>query len=347
MVAACRGPGVPLLVHENWRWQTPIRQLKRSPRRGRSAGRSVRAASTSSRASRSSRTSRSCAELEQFILTDIGATSSTWPGSSSARPSACMPDPRVHRDIQGEDVATVDAGDAGGPPTVAATWPTRATPWSTTGSRRPSSSSRASAGSVELRPGLLDPHDDRRRHASPGATRRRATPGPTRPTTSSTPASSPATPTCWPRCAARRAETDGEDNLRTLRLGDGRLRIGGVGRGGAARARPRARSPRRARPPAKAILFGEHAVNRGGAALATAVGMRVRCSVRACSDEPRTCSGPASAAPSSPATTSTLRRRVRAGRAPSDEPAVVAQLAADFSSPRRERARRARPPASG
>jgi mevalonate kinase len=32
--------------------------------------------------------------------------------------------------------------------------------------------------------------------------------------------------------------------------------------------------------PAKVILLGEHAVNRGGRALATAVGMRVRCTVR-------------------------------------------------------------------
>ena len=29
MVAACRRARVPLFIHENWRWQTPIRQLKR------------------------------------------------------------------------------------------------------------------------------------------------------------------------------------------------------------------------------------------------------------------------------------------------------------------------------
>jgi predicted dehydrogenase len=29
MVAACSRAGVPFVVHENWRWQLPIRQLKR------------------------------------------------------------------------------------------------------------------------------------------------------------------------------------------------------------------------------------------------------------------------------------------------------------------------------
>ena len=29
MAAACQRAGIPLLVHENWRWQTPLRELKR------------------------------------------------------------------------------------------------------------------------------------------------------------------------------------------------------------------------------------------------------------------------------------------------------------------------------
>src|SRR5262245_44894392 len=28
MVAVCREAGVPLFVHENWRWQAPLRQIK-------------------------------------------------------------------------------------------------------------------------------------------------------------------------------------------------------------------------------------------------------------------------------------------------------------------------------
>ena len=30
MVRACRGAGVPFFVHENWRWQRPLRELKRT-----------------------------------------------------------------------------------------------------------------------------------------------------------------------------------------------------------------------------------------------------------------------------------------------------------------------------
>ena len=37
MVAACRESGVPFYVHENWRWQTPIREVKRVLEEGRIA----------------------------------------------------------------------------------------------------------------------------------------------------------------------------------------------------------------------------------------------------------------------------------------------------------------------
>src|SRR5688572_27715708 len=30
MVATCRVAGVPFAIHENWRWQTPIRELKKA-----------------------------------------------------------------------------------------------------------------------------------------------------------------------------------------------------------------------------------------------------------------------------------------------------------------------------
>src|SRR5688572_13202380 len=30
MVAACQAARVPLAIHENWRWQTPLRELKRA-----------------------------------------------------------------------------------------------------------------------------------------------------------------------------------------------------------------------------------------------------------------------------------------------------------------------------
>jgi D-apiose dehydrogenase len=37
MVAACREAGVPLFIHENWRWQSPIRALKAALDSGASA----------------------------------------------------------------------------------------------------------------------------------------------------------------------------------------------------------------------------------------------------------------------------------------------------------------------
>ena len=35
MVSICRAAGVPLFVHENWRWQTPLRALKQVLNEGR------------------------------------------------------------------------------------------------------------------------------------------------------------------------------------------------------------------------------------------------------------------------------------------------------------------------
>jgi D-apiose dehydrogenase len=34
MVRACREARVPFFVHENWRWQTPVREVKRELLRG-------------------------------------------------------------------------------------------------------------------------------------------------------------------------------------------------------------------------------------------------------------------------------------------------------------------------
>ena len=87
--------------------------------------------------------------------------------------------------------------------------------------------------------------------------------------------------------------------------------------------------------PAKVILLGEHAVNRGGAALATAVGMRVRCTVRPRTDgayvlrsgEHRTEFGAGDLEAFAAAV---------AGARAQDEPAAVARLAdGDFFAPAR------------
>lgn len=107
MVTACRHAGVPFYVHENWRWQTPLRELKRVLLAGR-IGRPFRA-----------RLQFVCSfpvfvnqpflkELDQFILTDIGShildTARFLFGE--AHDLYCKTQ-RVHRDIKGEDVATV------------------------------------------------------------------------------------------------------------------------------------------------------------------------------------------------------------------------------------------------
>lgn len=107
MVATCREAGVTFFVHENWRWQTPIRELKRLLVSG-AIGRPFRA-----------RIQFSCSfpvfdnqpflrELDRFILTDIGShildTARFLFGE--ARSLYCQTH-RINPSIRGEDVATV------------------------------------------------------------------------------------------------------------------------------------------------------------------------------------------------------------------------------------------------
>jgi len=107
MIEACRRAEVPFWVHENWRWQTPLRELKRVMDEG-TIGPIFRA-----------RLQFSCSfpvfdnqpflkDLEQFILTDIGShlldTARFLFGEAN---SLYCHTSRVHRDIRGEDVATV------------------------------------------------------------------------------------------------------------------------------------------------------------------------------------------------------------------------------------------------
>lgn len=110
MVAACHAAGVPLFVHENWRWQTPIRALKGVLNEGR-IGRVFRARLTYSNSFPVFDNQPFLKQLEQFILTDIGThildTARMLFGE--ARTLFCRTT-RVHPDIQGEDVATVMLG---------------------------------------------------------------------------------------------------------------------------------------------------------------------------------------------------------------------------------------------
>ena len=107
MVAASQSANVPLYIHENWRWQRPLREVKQCLL-ARRLGRTFRA-----------RIEFCCSfpvfdnqpflrQLEQFILSDLGShlldTARFLFGE--AHSLTCTVD-RIHSDIRGEDVATV------------------------------------------------------------------------------------------------------------------------------------------------------------------------------------------------------------------------------------------------
>ena len=107
MVAICKAAGVPLLVNENWRWQHPIRQFKRILDEGR-IGRVFRARVHYCNSFPVFENQPFLKDLEQFILTDMGShildTARFLFGD--AKRLYCQTH-RVHADIKGEDVATV------------------------------------------------------------------------------------------------------------------------------------------------------------------------------------------------------------------------------------------------
>ncbi len=107
MVRTCRTHGVPFFVHENFRWQTPIRALAAELRRG-AIGRPFRARLDFISGFPVFRNQPFLAELEQFILTDVGSHVLDVARFlfGEARTIYCRTQ-RVHPTIRGEDVATV------------------------------------------------------------------------------------------------------------------------------------------------------------------------------------------------------------------------------------------------
>lgn len=107
MVRACREAGIPFLVHENWRWQAPIREMKRvlaadeigAPFRARIDMLSGFPVFDNQPFLR---------DLEEFILTDLGThildVARFLFGEADLL--YCQTH-RIHADIRGEDVATV------------------------------------------------------------------------------------------------------------------------------------------------------------------------------------------------------------------------------------------------
>lgn len=107
MVRVCRESNTPFYVHENWRWQTPLRQLKDDLTRG-VIGQPFRARIHFCSSFPVFDNQPFLKELEQFILTDIGSHILDVARFlfGEARTLYCRTH-RIHREIKGEDVATV------------------------------------------------------------------------------------------------------------------------------------------------------------------------------------------------------------------------------------------------
>jgi D-apiose dehydrogenase len=107
MVTACRRARVPFMIHENWRWQHPLRELKKALQ-DRRLGKPFRGRITFSNSFPVFDNQPFLKELEQFILTDIGShildTARFLFGDAR---SLCGVTQRVNPGIRGEDVATV------------------------------------------------------------------------------------------------------------------------------------------------------------------------------------------------------------------------------------------------
>ncbi|MBI4663822.1 MAG: Gfo/Idh/MocA family oxidoreductase [Verrucomicrobia bacterium] len=107
MVEACRRAGVPFFIHENFRWQTPIRQLKRVLEEGH-IGRPFRARIDMISGFPVFKNQPFLRELDQFILTDLGThTLDVARFLFGEAERMCCHTQRIHPDIKGEDVATV------------------------------------------------------------------------------------------------------------------------------------------------------------------------------------------------------------------------------------------------
>ena len=114
MEAACRSAGVPFWVHENWRWQHPIREFARALREPE-LGKCFRARVTFSNSFPVFDNQPFLKELERFILTDIGShiLDAARFLFGEARALFCRTS-RVNPAIKGEDVATVMMEMGGG-----------------------------------------------------------------------------------------------------------------------------------------------------------------------------------------------------------------------------------------
>jgi predicted dehydrogenase len=104
---ACRAAGVPYFVHENWRWQTQLRELKKVLQSG-AIGAPFRARISMVSSFPVFINEPQIKDLEEFILTDMGThildIARFFFGE--AERVYCQIH-RIHADAKGEDVATV------------------------------------------------------------------------------------------------------------------------------------------------------------------------------------------------------------------------------------------------
>ncbi|HLV85827.1 MAG TPA: Gfo/Idh/MocA family oxidoreductase [Candidatus Sulfotelmatobacter sp.] len=107
MVEACRSAGVPLLINENWRWQAPLRELKRILA-AEEIGTPFRARLDMISGFPVFRNQPFLRELDRFILMDLGSHILDVARFlfGEAKSLYCQTH-KVHSDIKGEDVATV------------------------------------------------------------------------------------------------------------------------------------------------------------------------------------------------------------------------------------------------
>jgi predicted dehydrogenase len=107
MVSTCQEAGVPFFIHENWRWQAPIRALKQVLQGG-DIGKPFRARLDMISGFPVFLNQPFLKTLEHFILTDLGShildVARFLFGEAD---SLYCQTRRIHPDIRGEDVATV------------------------------------------------------------------------------------------------------------------------------------------------------------------------------------------------------------------------------------------------
>lgn len=107
MVETCRRAGVPFFVHENWRWQTPIRALQQVLKEGR-IGRPFRARLDMISGFPVFDNQPFLKTLNNFIITDLGShiLDVARVLFGEADNLYCQTN-KIHTDIAGEDVATI------------------------------------------------------------------------------------------------------------------------------------------------------------------------------------------------------------------------------------------------